>query len=276
MEIDNLALTDEDGDGFIVADEPFDLRFDIANTGQLSATGLTLKLNTQDPLLHLPLEALALEDLGVGQTQRRLKIPSIRFSPGFVGDRSASIAVEFHSDQGVVGRREIPVTAVSTRQRIESVTVAEQAGEIIRLLITLRMDSEESLIPFRLFLRPLDPDVVQVRASRFTPRAAAEGQVTLSNGPEFLLLPGVQSKESLAFELEMASERGTWLGPVEVPVMPGGDRTPPRVGLLQARQDGPALSLYLPEHELAEASPIASAYVVLYSAATPSGSLRFL
>ena len=276
VEIDNLRLTDEDGDGFIVADEPSDLRFDITNTGQLSATGLILRLSTQDPLLHLPLEALALEDLGVGQSRRRLKIPSIRFSPGFVGDRSASIIVEFHSDQGVVGRREIPVTAISPRQRIESVTVLEQAGdgdgaartgEIIRLLITLRMDSEESLIPFRLFLRPLDPDVVQVSASRFSSRATAEGQVTLGNGPEFLLLPGVKSQESLQFELEMASERGNWLGPVEVPVMPGGDRTPPRVGLLQARQNGPALRLYLPEHELAEASPIASASVVLYSTA---------
>ena len=49
VEIENITLTDEDGDGFIVADEPSDLRFHITNSGQLQATGLTLKLSIRGP-----------------------------------------------------------------------------------------------------------------------------------------------------------------------------------------------------------------------------------
>ncbi|MFH1567464.1 MAG: FlgD immunoglobulin-like domain containing protein, partial [Gemmatimonadota bacterium] len=185
---------------------------------------------------------------------------AFRFTDAFTGGHTAALSLHAYASGGLVSTHDLAVTAISPRQVVRDLAVIDslgngdgllQVGEFVRFRIGL--DTGRTSLPdvLRFTLIPL------VGAA-----ALGNGDMQLDDGhglrSQEYLIPSSLTEPEVSLELRAANGFGAWTDTLRVPVAPGPDLTPPRVGLARARATGSAVHLVLPDGELLDGAPIAA------------------
>ena len=287
IDIDTMKLVDESGDAIAVAGEQVELRCDLFNVGGRGATGVTAVLASSSSGIDILRSDLNLGDFEFGPNfpLDRYICGVIRISETISGIRKMELVVEFHSDQGVIGRHPIAVTGVSPKQELQSVTVVDsvgnsdgavQASEIFGLRFVLDVLDSSLLQGLYFEIRPLTSEVALIGHPSIG-FGRNEGSGSQSHrAPEFLVgetAPGT----SLRFELTSSTTFSSWKDTIELEVAEGPDETPPRVGVLQTRMQDGDLSIFIEEGQILEGSHIQKVTAVVFdSNGAPLATIRLL
>ena len=103
LEIVSIALDDPEGER-VLAGEEISVQFELANRGGAKATGLTVQLRTDDPLVEVLSTGVPLPDLRIGDTGpnlERAELPRLRISREIAADHDAAVSLEIRGDREV-------------------------------------------------------------------------------------------------------------------------------------------------------------------------------
>jgi len=277
IEIYDLHLADEDGDGLFVSEERVEVRFRLRNRGRLDAGNLRAVLATEDSLIRLDLEEASFRDLSMGQITLGGPLsgtyPAFRLRDPSQGAHQVAVDLEIHANGRLVEVARIDLSVASTRPFLREVRIndeegngdaAAQAGEIVQVELVLQVAHGE-LFPELIFrLVPLMPVVTPAAPIGLGFVRIEEDLLWSLHSAEFLLPGNLTPGTALPFEFSVTSRFGTFRDTVFIQVAQGIDSTPPRAPppLVSRRQEGVELSLS--PHLILEGSGVAGVKTVVY------------
>jgi photosystem II stability/assembly factor-like uncharacterized protein len=284
VEVRNLSIKEEDGDGVTLAGERLQIYFTLANTGGRVARQVKAVLRSDDPWVEILKAEIPFQDLEPGQSTfgpPAQGYPTLRVRDGFVGVHRAALSLEIYAGATLAGQAELVVNGLSPRQQLGRMVVVDslgngdgrvQGGEFIRLQVELAQVEESAPLRYFTFaMRPLDD---RVRALGSTQVVFADTATRRGSSGEFLVPVGVAPGSQLPFEMEVRSPFNTWKDTLAVEVASGTDQTPPRVLGLQTRPVAGGVRLVLPADRVLEGGQVRAAEAVIYSRSDTSEVAR--
>ena len=278
VEIFDLHLVDEDGDGLFVSEERVEVRFRLRNRGGLDARDLRVVLAAEDSLIRLDLEEASFRDLAMDRVTLGGPLngayPAFRLPDQYRGAHRVAINLEIHANGRLVEVARIDPSVASTRPFLRKVRIkdeegngdaAAQAGEIVQIELVLEVAHGE-LFPELVFrLDSLMPGVIRAAPTGLGFVRVEEDLLWSLHSAEFLLPGNLTPGTALPFEFSVTSRFGTFRDTVFIQVAQGIDPTPPRAPppLVSRRQEGVELSLS--PHLILEGSGVAGVKAVVYS-----------
>ena len=276
IDVRNFNIADADGDGIPVAGESLACRFMLVNEGVHDVGELTVHLRTDDPLMRITGSEAQFHGLAVGeQSSSGSGVRFFRFSfePDFAGSHTAALFIEINAGDSRIIRHEVSVTAVSPRQSVQEVVIIDslgnedgqaQAGEFIRIGLSLSGDYPELLQAFTFHLHPLSEGVVPIGDTAMV--FSLEKTPAMSRyAPEFLLSSSLMPGTQLNFEFVVSSQHATWRDTLSIRVQDGWDPSPPRVMQFRLTHQDHVIRITLPESQILEGSQIRSAWAMVYT-----------
>ena len=281
LRLAKIRVEDVSGDGVLAVGENVHLAFELSHDGPLLQRDLWVELVSTDSLIEVVGVREELENyvekgdsttyfVGEGDGL------AVRFVDEFSGVHTGSIWIDIQVRWGQewlsLWREELTLEGFSPRQIVARIAVIDslgngdgqlQAGEFVRLELTLETERWDLLAGFEFRLRSLDGRVRPLEGSNLLFEGGASRS---SHSPEFLVSADVEEGEELAFELEIDSGFGSWRDTLAVEVGLGGDATPPRVIFVHALPVEEGVLFSLPAGLVMDGSPIRSAAVRVYSA----------
>ena len=279
IDVEEIQVLDASGDGFLVAGEEAEVHFSLVNKGGLRATHVRAVLQGDAAAVEIVQAEARFKDLDLGSTtlggtDGSGGFPRFRVGDDFDGVQTATLFVDIYANGGLVWTQAISVTAVSLRQSVRSFAVIDtlgngdgeaQAGEFIRLALTLEAPPVAALRALEFSLRALDERAIPVGGAGVSLDTTAVSLARSAHSPEFLLSGALASGTELGFEFRVDWGSKTWRDTLELVVGEGGDRTPPRLPPLQAQSGRDGLSLILPGERVLDGSAVIAAEAFVYS-----------
>ncbi len=281
--VEDLILDDSSGNGIIAAGEEVQIRFTLTNQGGVRMTDLWAVLTTADSLATIVQPEARFRDLNIGRTTLGATagtgFPRFRLESDFIGVHTAELVLAIFAGDLPLALEEFTASAISPRQTVASIDLLDplgngdgqvQPGEFFHLQLALDLQRAHLLNGLTFNLHSLDEQVQQLDDSRILWSAdTAEGIHSLQT-PEFLAAGNLPAGHMAAFELLADSGFGTWRDTLHIAIAPGADRTPPRLGQLQARQEDGLLKVFLPAALAVDGSALEQVSATFYAVADSS------
>ena len=285
VEVVDVHIQDASQDGVLVPAETAEIRLGLASVGTAIGNTLLLELSSSDSLVQLE-ERQAIYRLSAfarqvgGPVEYRLSGPPhrLRLDGGFAGIHSAglelSMSVLDGEDRTFIWKQEIALQAISPRQELLALAVLDslgngdaqaQAGELVRLGLTLDLARPEGLRAFRFDLRSLQPGVRGLGSPKVSFQGAHRYISETVHSPEFLLDAALVPGTELPFELEVDSGFEVWRDTFTVRLAAGPDPSAPRLAPLQTRSLASGLAIALPVDLVWDGSPVRAIEARIYS-----------
>ena len=277
-----LKITDDSGDGLVLAGEGAALGFNLSVLERFSGD-LRAVFVSSDSLVEIERpEFIFQTDFGGSSTiktfdtARRTPLETLpRFRvPGSVeAVREVPIQMLIYRGTGSLGtllwQEDFSVEVISAqRPHLSQVSFVEvagngdgkaQAGEIVSLSVDLELLKADILRALTVQVGVVDTEVRRLSPSVLTFGALSEGKAHSSHSPDFLLPLDLRTDTELQFAVSFSTGFENWSDTISVAVTAGVDETPPRVGDAFVSTTPQGLSMVLLQSRILDASQIASA-----------------
>ena len=278
VEVRQLALDDEFGDGAVHPGELVHVTYGLVNAGVLPVRDVRVRLDSSDPLVQIETSEtrhgnlqLGEESLGGGGDG----FPSFRLSTDFAGTHEVRLALSVIHNGQVAVEREVDLTAYSPREQVASVAIIDtlgnsdghvQPGEPFSVELALEATDPSLLRPYSFQLRALE-STVGALGSPVVVFDWINGRMVSVVSPTFLAPASAQAGDVLGLGFETRGASVVWSDTLDVAIAAGRDATRPIVRMVAATPFGGGCQIMVPARQVYEGGEVHGAIAHILDAA---------